>query len=194
MKLFFLILLVVIIMAAFSGTWMSRVEQPEYNVIHSKDDIEIRDYKPMILAQVEVAGERRSAISEGFKVLAAYIFGKNISNEKMAMTAPVMQTKDRGVWKIRFVMSQKLEKESPPKPNSEEIKLIQEPLRRFAVIQFSGIADDATIKKHTEKLQTFLSGEKLSVIGEPILAFYNPPWTLPILRRNEVLIEIKADR
>ena len=100
---------------------MSNVEQPDYKVVTSEENIEIRDYPPMILAEVEVSGERKQAISEGFKILADYIFGNNTSNkkmemtapvtnelsEKMAMTAPVLQELHMDKWKVRFIMPKK---------------------------------------------------------------------------------------
>lgn len=186
---------------------MSNVEQPDYKLVMSKENIEIRDYPPMILAEVEISGERKQAISEGFKILADYIFGNNISNkkmemtapvtnersEKMAMTAPVIQEQHRDKWKIRFVMPKKYSLETLPKPNCEDVMLIPSPSRRFAVIRFSGLADNKNIKQHTDELEAYILAQKLKIIGGPLLAFYNPPWTLPFLRRNEVMIEIGSD-
>ncbi len=186
---------------------MSSVEQPDYKLITSEENIEIRDYHPMILAEVEVSGQRKQAISEGFKILADYIFGNNTSNkkmemtapvtnelsEKMAMTAPVLQELHMDKWKVRFIMPKKYSFETLPKPNSKDVILIPLPARRFAVIRFSGLADNESIKLHTEELETYILAVTLKPIGEPILAFYNPPWTLPFLRRNEVMIEIEVD-
>lgn len=178
---------------------MSNAEQPDYKLIISKDTIEIRDYPPLILAEVEVSGERKQAINEGFRILADYIFGNNISNkvteshelsEKIAMTAPVIQQKHKDKWKIRFIMPKKYSMETLPKPNSKNIQFIQLPSKRFAVICFSNVANAESIEQHTGLLIEFISAEKLQPLGEAILAFYNPPWTLPHLRRNEVMIEI----
>lgn len=186
---------------------MSNVEQPDYKVIKSEKNIEIRDYPPMILAEVEVSGERKQAISQGFKILSSYIFGNNTSNnksemtapvtneinEKMAMTAPVLQELHMDKWKVRFVMPKKYSFERIPKPNSKDVILIPLPARRFAVIRFPGLADDENIKHHTDLLEAYIVAEKLKPIGGPVLAFYNPPWTIPFLRRNEVMIEIGID-
>lgn len=185
---------------------MSIVEQPDYELITSKENIEIRDYPPMILAEVEVSGERKEAISAGFKILADYIFGNNTSNKKMemtapvtnelnekiAMTAPVLQEKRMDKWKVRFVMPKKYSLETLPKPNSKDVSLIALPARRFAVIRFSGLADNESIKLHTDELEAYIIAGKLKPIGGTVLAFYNPPWTLPFLRRNEVMIELDS--
>lgn len=208
MKALIVILVLIIVLAALSGNIMSNVEQPDYKLLTSKGEIEIRDYAPLILAEVEVSGERKQAINEGFKILANYIFGNNTSSkkmemtapvtnelsEKMSMTAPVIQEPYMGKWKIRFVMPKKYNLETLPKPNSKEVVLIPLPARRFAAIRFSGFADDENIKQHKEKLEAYIVAEKLKPIGGPVLAFYNPPWTLPFLRRNELMIEIGIDR
>ncbi len=208
MKILVAVLVGIIVLAALAGNIMSNVEQPDYKLVKSEGNIEIRDYAPMILAQVEVSGERKQAIREGFKILADYIFGNNTSNnrmemtapvtnelsEKMAMTAPVLQEQVMDRWKVRFVMPKKYSLETLPKPNSKEVNLIPLPARRFAVIRFSGLADDETMKQHTEELKAYILAETLKPIGGPSLAFYNPPWTLPFLRRNEVMIEIGVDR
>ena len=206
MKILIIFFVGIIILAALLGNIMSNVEQPDYKVITSQDNIEIRDYAPMILSEVEVTGERKQAIREGFKVLADYIFGNNTSNaktkitssvtnelnEKMAMTAPVIQEQHRDKWKVRFFMPKKYSFETLPKPNSKDVILTPLPARRFAVIRFSGLADNESIKLHTEELEAYIVAEKLNPIGGTVLAFYNPPWTIPFLRRNEVMIEVDS--
>lgn len=181
---------------------MNHVEQPNYKLVQAEKNIEIRDYSPMILAEVEVPGERQQSIREGFRILADYIFGNNTSekapdtnesSEKMSMTAPVIQEQSMGKWKVRFVMPKKYSIETIPKPNSKEVALVALPSKRFAVIRFSGVADDENIRQHTDELKTYLAVRKLKPIGGSIMAFYNPPWTLPLLRRNEVMIEIEKD-
>lgn len=195
----------VILLGGLLGIIMSDVEQPDYKLIASKGNIEIRDYPPMILAEVEVSGGRKQAISQGFRVLADYIFGNNCSNKKMktegaaknelsekvAMTAPVLQEQDATKWKIRFVMPKKYTLQTLPKPNSKQVILVPLSPRRYAVIRFSGLANDQNIREYTEELKGYIVAEKLTPIGGSILAFYNPPWTMPFLRRNEVMIEIK---
>jgi hypothetical protein len=183
---------------------VSRVEQPKYVVVEKNDKIEIRDYAPMIVAETEVSGERDKAIREGFRTIAAYIFGDNSSarkvamtapvtqqgSEKIAMTAPVTQQGDGHVWQVRFVMPTSYTMESLPKPNNPAVKLKEIGGRRFAVIQFSGLASQNSLSRHTEELNAFIGARKLQVLSAPTYAFYNPPWTLPFLRRNEVMVEI----
>jgi hypothetical protein len=204
-KVVIILLVVIIILAALVGSIMSKVEQPKYKVLRSKGNIELREYEPMIIAEVEVSGERKEAIRQGFKILADFIFGNNVSkkrmemtapvtnqlSEKIAMTAPVMQEGHMDKWKVRFVMPAKYSLETLPKPNSKEVTLISAPAKCFAVIRFSGFADDASIKKNTQELENYIVAENLKIIGKPIIAFYNPPWTVPFLRRNEVMVEVE---
>jgi effector-binding domain-containing protein len=110
------------------------------------------------------------------------------ASEKIAMTAPVTQQGDGRGWQIRFVMPVSYTMETLPKPKNTEVTLKEVQERRFAAIRFSGIAEN--LQHHTEQLRAFINTRNLNTRSEPVYAFYNPPWTLPFLRRNEVLIEI----
>jgi effector-binding domain-containing protein len=108
------------------------------------------------------------------------------------MTAPVTQQASGEVWKVRFVMPASFTLETLPRPNDERVKLIALPSKRFAVIRFSGSQGDKNMKSHQENLLAYISEHKLPTTGEPILAFYNPPWTLPFFKRNEVMLELQG--
>lgn len=128
---------VVLLGAALWGPIVSNVEQPKYHVVESSGNIEIRDYAPMIVAEAEVAGDRRDAIGKGFRIIADYIFGNNTSaqkvrmtapvtqqgSEKIAMTAPVTQQGDGNIWRVRFVMPSSYTIETLPKPNNLAVNL-----------------------------------------------------------------------
>lgn len=195
---------VVVLGGALAGPVMSNVERPKYETIQKMDGIEIRDYAPLIIAEVTVTGEREKAIEEGFRILADYIFGKNISsdkismtapvtqttNQKLAMTAPVLQQGDENSWTVGFVMPSAYTLETIPKPIDKRIELMEIPKRRLAVIEFSGLATDRSISKKEAELSAFIAERKMVALSTPVYAFYNPPWTLPFLRRNEVMQEI----
>lgn len=186
---------------------MSLVEQPSYTVIKSFGDVEIRDYPPVIIAEVETSGERKEAINAGFRLLADYIFGNNSpaqkipmtapvtqqAGEKIAMTAPVSQQSAGGSWKVRFVMPSSYTLESLPKPNNPSVELVPLPPARFAAIRFSGLTGDEAIARFRQRLFDRLAEQGLTPQGEAIMAFYNPPWTLPFLRRNEILVKLQKD-
>ena len=195
---------IVILGAGLWGPIVSNVEQAKYTVVDSKDTIEVRDYAPQIIAQAEVSGERKEAISNGFRVIADYIFGNNKSSkkvamtapvmqqdsEKIAMTAPVMQTGTDNKWTVAFVMPNEYTLDTLPKPNNELVKLVDVPAKRFVAIRFTGMANDKTLQEQTEKLTTYIKSHNFNAISSPAYAFYNPPWTLPFMRRNEVMIEV----
>ena len=194
----------VAIAAVAWGPMVSNVEQAKYTVVESQGDIQIRDYAPMIVAEAEVSGPRKEAISKGFRIIADYIFGNNAPKENVAMTAPVIQQPAEKIamtapviqegtgnrWKVRFVMPASYTMETLPKPNNDAVTLKNVEEKRFAVIRFSGTASESNLKKHTDALNAFLKEKKLSAVSGATYAFFNPPWTLPFLRRNEVMAEI----
>lgn len=186
------------------GLTVSNVEQPKYKVIETVGKIEMRDYAPMIVAQAEVAGEREKAVGEGFRIIADYIFGNNLSSqkvsmtapvtqqisEKIAMTAPVTQQSQGNSWTVRFIMPAGYTMETLPKPRNPAIKIMMIEGKHFAAIRFSGLASEDSLNRHTDELMEFIRTKTLTAVSAPAYAFYNPPWTLPFLRRNEVMIEI----
>jgi effector-binding domain-containing protein len=204
-RLAWLVPLLLVVAACLSGTIMSQVEQPKYAVLESEGNIEVRAYDPTIVAEVEVHGERMQALNQGFRLIADYIFGNNLSSKKVAMTAPVTQeagekiamtapvTQDGNgdTWKVRFVMPAGYTLESLPKPGNQAVRLIPVPARKIVVIRFSGFNTDTNINSHREKLLRYIADHRLSVVGPATTAFYNPPWTLPFLRRNEIMFEMR---
>lgn len=190
--------------AAIWGPIVSNVEQARYQIVDRNDNTEIREYPSAIVAETEVSGERNEAISQGFRTIADYIFGNNTSAQKVAMTAPVTQQRveelamtapvtqqgDGLTWRVRFFMPAGLTIETLPRPNNPSVKLKKLSGKRFAVIRFSGVANQESLKLHTEELNRFVRGKHLNALSSPAYAFYNPPWTLPFLRRNEVMVEI----
>lgn len=186
------------------GPIMSNVERPKYDVVKSFNAIEIRQYAPMILAEVQVKGERKQAIKEGFRLLADFIFGNNSvkhdvavlasealpQNEKISMTAPVQQQAAGNVWKISFVMPAEYNMSTLPMPNDDRVVLRQMQTKRYIVLRFSGESSNENVAAHEIQLLNYIKENQIKVIGEPKYAFYNPPWTLPIMRRNEIMFEM----
>ncbi|MDX1697161.1 MAG: heme-binding protein, partial [Thiohalobacterales bacterium] len=145
---------IIILAAVLWGPIVSNVEQPKYEVIESQGAIEIRDYAPMIVAEVSVPGDREKAIGDGFRLIADYIFGNNASaqevamtapviqqpGEKIAMTAPVTRQGEEDVWVVRFVMPSEYSLQTLPRPNNAQVIIKAVAGSRFAVIRFSGRA------------------------------------------------------
>jgi DNA gyrase inhibitor GyrI len=176
--------------AVLWGPIASQVERARYRTVRRQRDIEIRDYTPMIVAEVELSGDREAAIQRGFRTLADYIFGNNTAMRAIAMTAPVTQQGNPENWQVRFVMPARYTTDTLPKPIDPSVNLKHLEAKRFAAIRFSGSAHDAGLQRHTGRLDAFIRDNGLRPLSAPAYAFYNPPWTLPFLRRNEVLIEI----
>lgn len=184
---------------------VNSVETPQYEVVASDGQIEIRDYPSMIVAEVARSGPRGEAVSEGFGPLARYIFAKDRSGESVSMTAPVTQERiamtapvtqsatESGDWAVRFIMPSKYTLETLPEPANDEVTLREVPPRRMAAIRFSGVANDKLIEENETRLRTWLEGREAQPAGTPpIYAYYNDPFTPGFLRRNEVLIELKG--
>ena len=195
---------IVLIGAIAAGPVMSDVETPNYEIVKSQGAIEVRQYDPLIIAQVQMSGEREEATGDGFRLLADYIFGNNIANQDIAMTAPVEQQKNTKIamtapvqqqstgddWQVSFVMPSEYTMDTLPKPVNERVVLKEIPAKTFVAITFSGTNSDENVKAHEKILLEYVEANDLSVISTPKYAFYNPPWTLPPMRRNEVMIEI----
>ena len=199
------IIALILVVGVLAGPVMSNVEKPDYKVIQSEQNIEIRQYEPMIIAEVEVDGKREDAIRDGFRLLADYIFGNNTvqqvismtapvqqkENQKIAMTAPVQQQSMGKSWRMSFVMPSKYKLDSLPVPNNNRVRLKEILTKKFVVIEFSGTNSNENVTKHENQLMNYIEANQINIIGSPKYAFYNAPWTLPFLRRNEVMIEIK---
>jgi hypothetical protein len=186
---------------------MSRYETPPYTVDLAEGHLEVRAYAPHLVADVTVSGPQDDALGDGFSILADFIFGNNKGRQSVAMTAPVtqqaapepiamtapvtQQAVAEGSWTVRFVMPSTYTMDTLPTPNDARVKIHQEPARRFAAIRFSGFWSEAHYAERRAELETFMAAKNLKAAGTPpVSAYYNPPFTLPFLRRNEVLIEL----
>lgn len=118
---------------------------------------------------------------------------KNSGNEsqKIAMTAPVsikQEQQSEGKWLVQFAMPSQYTMQTLPKPNNPDVEIVEVPAQTYGVIKFSGLAGSEKVAEKTQKLQTWMQSQNLNNLSTPKLARYNPPWTLPFMRRNEVMI------
>jgi len=171
------------------------VEKVRYTVIEKMNDFEIRKYPELVLALVEGDGDR------AFGILFNYISGNNKIQEKIKMTAPVINSKKIEMTTpviskddyMAFIMPSKYNKNSIPIPVDENVKIKIEPERKLAVIRFSGYTSKNKIKKFKEKLLLELKSNNIKIKGEPLLMRYNSPFAPPFIRRNEIGVEIDYD-
>lgn len=183
----------------------SPIAEPAFEVVSRHDGFDLRQYQPYVVAETRVEGEYRPSLSQGFRRLAGYIFGGNQSqtklamtapvaaqrgSEKIAMTAPVSSRQDAGSWVVTFAMPAGSRLDTLPLPNDPQVTLHLVPARRVAALRFRGWATANDFQQKTAELLAALPSAGLQPMGVPTIAQYNPPWTLPFLRRNEILIEV----
>ncbi len=182
-------------------------ETPAYRVTLKQGPIEIREYPALVAAEVVVGGDRDSAMRNGFRLLAGYIFGGNDGGRKIAMTAPVVQRTEAGTriamtapvmqsptgdgWTVQFLMPASWTLDTLPRPDNSQIHLRPIPPSNVAALRFSGLVREPDIRRHTERLNAFLTIHRLEAAGAPALARYDPPWQPWFIRRNEILIDLR---
>lgn len=207
-----IIVILIILVFWFIGSWLviRNVEEPKYQVISKNNIYEIREYEPYIIAETSVGGEYDKAVSEGFRRIADYIFGNNTKSEKIAMTtpvqddlgnnsdsekiamtAPVIDQGDETERKVSFVMPSEYTIDTIPKPNSGLVTLREIPQRKVAVLKYGWYTNEPRIKKKSEELLNYLNKDGVKVLGEVYSARYNPPLSIPIILRNEVVVEVE---
>ena len=162
------------------------IEEPSYETIATVDDVEIRHYAPMIQAVTPLSADSDS----GFSRLAGYIFRGNDNDQSIAMTAPVQQTVGAAAAEMAFMMPSRYSFDSLPTPDDDRVQLKQVAARTVAVIGFSGWATRDRVRRYTEQLTATLQEHAIEAYGSVLLNQYNPPWTVPFRRRNEVLLEV----
>ena len=189
-------------------------ETPKYEVILKEGDKEIRSYESYVVAKTTVKGEFKEAQSTAFKILAGYIFGDNKKRQKISMTGPVVQKpaseseriqmtgpviqslSEEG-WVMTFMMPSSYKIEDLPTPTDKRVSFETVPARYIAAIRYTWLGSKNRNESKANELKEWLSGLKeYEPISSPMYAGYDPPWTLPFFRRNEMIIEIrrKQDR
>ena len=179
--------LVISLVTSVMTTQAIAIEEPVYQVEKAWEtaQIEIRAYAPRVMA---VTGMTEDSDS-GFRVLAGYIFGGNAAEQKIAMTAPVQQSM-AGEKEMAFMIPAEYALEDLPEPEDQRVSFREAPAYTAAVIQFSGWASAEKADENWQQLRQFLIAEGIDITGEPTLNQYNPPWTLPFMRRNEIIVPV----
>ena len=199
----------------FWGGQAMATEEPAYEVVREAPGFELRRYQPQLLAETEVQGRFDKVGGKAFGILADYIFGNNQAAEKIAMTAPVTQRPsasdddqagtriemtapvtqrpaqtDGDSFIISFVMPERFTLETVPRPNDPRVSLREAPGRLMAVLQYSGGWGESNYRSHEAQLLDAVRAAGLTPVGKPVYARYNSPFSLPFLRRNEVMVEV----
>ena len=206
MTLSLIIIVLLLVVWSLWGYFSSRVEQTAYTVLKEMGGYEIRHYAAHLVAQTTVRAPYRQALSEGFRIVAGYIFGGNEKKEKISMTAPVIEQKSGGQsiamtapvtaniegdsHTISFGMPRSYILATLPTPTDPRVKLVEVPPRNMAAKRFSLWRTDARVQSTKETLLAMLDHDNVKVVGTPYYAGYNAPWTPPWMMHNEVLVEV----
>ncbi len=201
-----LVLLNTLFLAACSVFGMPSVEEAGYDVLKKHDTIQIRQYKPLLAAQTEVDASYDEASKKAFQRLFDYISGNNKAQQKIAMTAPVIQEKQSEeiamtapvfqeksgkTWFMSFVLPADYTLATAPVPLDCTIVLKEIPSKKVAVLSYTGFLSEQAIDEKTSELKSWLDANGYKAISSPRSAGFDPPWTLSFLRRNEVHIDVE---
>jgi hypothetical protein len=166
-------------------------DEPAYVVEGRIGELEIRRYEPHLEARTRLTvPDFETALDEGFRRLAKYIFGHNVQEQSLALTTPVLMMPRGTTHTVAFVMQAERELASLPRPRDERITLLPVPARRFAVLRFRGRYTAKAVLEQTRRLHELVAAADFDTRGEPVFAGFDPPWTLPLVRRNELWIEL----
>jgi hypothetical protein len=197
----------ILLTLTFAGETAMSLEQPDYTVAYKDGDVEYRQYDSYLVAEtvIENVEDYNDAGNEGFRRLFRYITGSNRNqskiamtapvqqdpvSEKIAMTTPVQQTNAAGGWRVAFMLPTKYSMETAPAPTDPRVRIREVPGRMMAVLRYSGRWTESNFNKRKAALRAALSESDIETVGEMQSAVYNPPYTPPFLRRNEVMIEV----
>ena len=184
------------------------VEEAAYKPIRTANSFELRDYPPQIVAETEVEGTLEDAGNKAFNRLFDYISGNNRSQGKIAMTAPVSQApssakiamtapvgqqRTQGGWMISFTMPRSYTLSDLPAPEDPNVRLRKIPPRRMASVRYSGRWSEKRYLRYLQELASWIDDNGFKILGEPVWARYNPPFTPWFLRRNEILIPVDTE-
>jgi hypothetical protein len=190
----------------FAGEAAMSYEQPDYTVMYTDGNIEYRQYEPYLVSEtlIENTNGSKGAGNEGFRRLFKYITGANQSQSKISMTAPVAQSPSEKIsmtvpvqqaasaegWRVSFMLPSEYTFATAPVPSDPRVYVREVPGSLMAVLRFSGRWTEKNYVRYQAKLEESIEAESIQAIGQMQRAAYNAPFSLPFLRRNEVMVAV----
>jgi len=190
----------------FAGESAMSYEEPNYTVLYEDGNVEYRQYEPYLVSEtvIENSDDYKDAGNEGFRRLFKYITGANQGQAKIAMTTPVAQAPSEKIsmtvpvqqgqsadgWRVSFMLPTEYTLETAPVPTDSRVYVREVPGRLMAVLQFSGRWTEKNYTRRQTELMESVNAESINAIGEMQRAAYNAPFSLPFLRRNEVMVAV----
>ena len=159
-------------------------EEANYEVVKENKEYEIRKYSDRLVI------ETNSIEGNGFRKLFNYISGNNKEKKEIKMTVPVTQEIKNGNMTMQFYLPLKFNKNNAPKPSNSDIKILTIEGGYYAVIRYSGRSSDKNFLRNKDMLEKLLKKDNITILSPPVRASYNSPFTLPMLKRNEVMYRI----
>ena len=186
-------------------------EQQPYDIVRTDANFEVRLYPEHVVAEVTVRSDFDDAGSRAFRYLFGYITGANTRKQRLAMTAPVVQSAadegpetiemtspvvqrseaDGSIHVVTFVLPKNMTATTAPTPTSPEVRIRTVPEALVAVMRYPGRWTQKAYDEHCALLLERLHSAGLTPIGVPRFARYDPPYTLWLLKRNEVLVDLE---
>ncbi len=210
MRATIVVLMTVLISACSVFGVRSGYEQAAYTLVDRiGETVEVRRYPPQLVAEATVpAPDEQAGRSRAFRLLFDFISGANQTRADIAMTTPVeiaaapepiamtspveIKSEAGGRYTMRFFLPAAYTLETAPRPTNPDVRLVETPERTLAVLRFTGSTSPANAARHVDELEAILHGSRWQPAGDAAAMFYDPPWTLPFLRRNEVAMPVIA--
>lgn len=186
-------------------------EEPEYTILTEDDDFEVREYASYVVAETTTQGDYDDAETSAFYRLFDYISGENEGERSLAMTAPVLQeaaegeelamtapvlieesSAEKSSWTMAFVLPADVTIDTAPIPTNPDVRLREVPAQRVATIRYGGLRSEEKIERYSQQLLEWIEEQGLRPTSEPRYAGYDPPFTIPFLRRNEVQVDVES--
>ena len=181
-------ILSIYILSLIAVSSVMAADEVKYTTVSKSKLYEIRKYPDRLVVETETSEQ-----NSGFKRLFKYISGNNKDKKEIKMTTPVTQTEKNGNMTMQFYIPTEFNENNVPNPNNLEVKVLNIKGGLYAAIVYSGRASEGNYNKHKNILEDQLKKDKISIISNPIRATYNSPFTLPMLRRNEVIFKIETN-